>query len=404
MLVKIDRSALRGAALLALLASCNLVQRPLPVYDPATAGAARAETDATSPAPSDDSMGVSAWEEWRGARVRDRKGERVGTVADVRVDLASGAIVGVEIAAPDAAPLLVPFDAFDWSRSDLGAGEVALRHAFAEVPGSAPDVAWYAERERARLTGVVEEPTNGTADDDAAKDALMVRLRDADNLVHRVLLRPAFLSPRLANGFATGTELRVEGVQARDETGKLLVAASATWNGSTLRLRGADGAVLWDELDAGYADADAWMERGLARADGGEHEVIGWRFDREDGRVVGVTISFDHAPLVVPWDEIAWSDDRGTWTSPRQVAPEPSEGDDATGAGEAGATEDPAPSGAQPEDASAPAGDGGDVTTPEAAGDAGGDAPVDPPADHSGGDDPGDESGAAGPDGARGRR
>lgn len=379
MRVKLERTAPLGAAMLALVASCNLVQRPLPMYDPATAGSATARsTDAMGPDPSEDARGRTLWSEWRGADVVDREGAPVGEIADMRVDMETGAIAGITITTDGERALIVPFDDIDWARSDMGAERIALARTTAELPGSAPDVAWYAERERARLVGLVEAAPGAT--DTGRDDAVLVRLRDADNLVHRVLLRPVFLSPDADAWFPKGTELRVEGVQARDETGKLLVAASAMWDGRTLRLRGEDGAVRWSELVAPFGAAGSFVGRVVAR-DEAAYEVTDWRFDFVDGRIVEWVARRDGSERELLWEDVAWDGERGTWSPTEPVDDDATEvesgaTDDATtGDGSTDATDVPPTDGdagtdgvtapdAQPEDASAPV-DGDEPETPK---------------------------------------
>lgn len=312
---------LRRIALLAALASCgSTVSRefhPAPVPDAAprdpagdvsgpevaVQGEHRTDRSATR------LVGGSFW---IGGEVVDAEDEPLGTVLDVLLEPVTGRIVGLSVATEEDERLVVDHDSLDAERTDTRDGRIVLACTESELPGRGADRERFAHAERVRVSGEVTQLETRRG---GAGEALFVRLRDEKNLLHRVLVQPAFLLAASTAGLRVGVEASAEGVLTRDETAKLLVANRVEWGGSELRLRDDSGAVAWSELAVPFRSGAALARRTIEFADGSESTSDGWWFDRERGAIEFLRVEVDGELRAVPWSRLTWRPEGDSWST-----------------------------------------------------------------------------------------
>ncbi len=131
--------------------------------------------------------------------------------------------------------------------------------------------------------------------------SLVLKLRDDQNLLHRVLIEPALLVEKRLPVLEAGLRLRFEGLETRDGTGKLWVASAFGTDGPLLELRDASGRIRWSNL---AQSARALLGTSIHTADGAAVPVGGWFLDRTSGVLSHLRVEIEADLHALPWTEV----------------------------------------------------------------------------------------------------
>lgn len=132
----------------------------------------------------------------------------------------------------------------------------------------------------------------------------IVKLRDGDNLRHRVLIEPARVIRKSLPWLVPGKSLRVEGVETRDGIGKLLVAYELRQASETLSLRDERGVPLWDELATDFLSARELAQSTIRTVDGAIFPIEGWTLDGDLRSLRYLHIQVDGERRVLPFEDL----------------------------------------------------------------------------------------------------
>jgi hypothetical protein len=264
-----------------------------------------------------------------GAVVWDQSDCAIGAVDDLLLDLRTGAVVtchaaaAVGQAAPlSTGPLALPGSTLTWVAAESGlcvraGGQVpSIPHPPPPVPASHEEL--FAERAPQLLEGVITQIGPLAA----GSGLVVLRLREASNLLHRVLLCPAAFLQSAGMPLEEGAAVSVEGLATRDELGKLWIASRLRRGELDLRLRDAAGKPLWPESAiAASVPHDALPEPVLVRslvgasvrtADEQELPLRGFVLDPARGEVPFVRIAVDEAEHLLPISALG-AGPQGAW-------------------------------------------------------------------------------------------
>ncbi len=309
-----------GAAGLALLAtsSCAL-WNPAPERDRSGSlpeAAVDGAPQSISPGGSNVAPG-SAWppflrsEALLGIEVTDPDGVSVGAVSDLLLDPDSGNVVGVAaiLHQPDGVerPIVAAYGALTWAARGNSTTTLILTFTPDHLVQRA---SLFAGQD---LTKVAGEVTAIEFLDDEAGHAIVLKLHDQENLLHRVLLEPALLIRQLLPAVEVGQLLTAEGVLTRDASGKLLVASALSRGGETLNLRDPSGELRWSALTERSIPGDSLKGRTIITADGSTLEIRGWLLDRASGAAAFVRLDVDGVERALPWAELLRDGATGAW-------------------------------------------------------------------------------------------
>jgi PRC-barrel domain protein len=244
-----------------------------------------------------------------GASVVDADEARLGELTDLLVEPATGRLVGVviEMAAEpgDSEPRLFGYDFASWGADESGAPRLTIAASRAELAAELETDAGYAGlfdgQDALRVTGEVRtiEPAEG-----AGSGAVIVKLHDEENLLHRVLLEPAYLVIGPDAPLVEGGTLSAAGVVTRDTTGKLLVAKSMQLGDGDIELRDETGAVRWDALRERFRSTRALAEQQLVAADDTELKSTTLFVDWDRGVIEFVGLDVDGIEHAMPWSTV----------------------------------------------------------------------------------------------------
>lgn len=130
----------------------------------------------------------------------------------------------------------------------------------------------------------------------------VLKLRDGDNRLHRVLVPAVELVRRAVPSVRVNAEVRVRGPMTRDDAGSLLVAETVASDRQELKVREPSGEVSWETLFARAGDLGAPAT--VRSADGLELAVSGWIIDVETGNATWLRVELDGTLRLVPWNDL----------------------------------------------------------------------------------------------------
>lgn len=279
------------------------VGTPMEAAAPAPAGAPSSSTPARFVA------GVRVLD----AALVDAGGAPCGALLDLVLEQATGEVIGVvvELHGQDAGArrVIVDYGALAWRAN--GARLVAVLGD----AGGAPyleDVDFTELSDGGGVASVSGHITELQAVVGGAYSALVMKVRDGGNLLHRVLVEPANLVTRSLTRLTPGQPVGVEGFLTRDAKGKLLIAKTVSQDGVTLTLRDPSGAVLCDDLARRFRSARSIADIELTAADGERVPLDGWILDRSGGVVACLRVEIDGQLRALPWGDIE-RDAQGAW-------------------------------------------------------------------------------------------
>lgn len=251
-----------------------------------------------------------------GARVEDSRGFGSGTVEDALIEPATGTVVAVFAAVerPDGTRESMGFEYGSVVWPDAGSAGPAL---VLSLPLGELSSRPYADRFDAQeVWSVAGQVTEVAPYEASAFGALVLKLHDQDNLLHRVLVEPAHLVGSRVGAIGLGTTVSAEGVLTRDASGKLLVASALALGGEEVELRGPDGTIRWDVLAQGLLSARELEGRTIVAADGSAVTVTGWLLDRTTGVADGVLVDVDGTERSLPWRDLEQDPESQEWRVP----------------------------------------------------------------------------------------
>lgn len=311
--------------LILVASSCASSTRAL---DPAPAAPPSA-TSESSPAPVLRPARYQAANAVLDADFTDAGGVSLGTLEDLWVQAVSGEVAGV-VVAPLAdraeAPLVAAYDALVWKWNGA-ASPTPVAASAAEAFFETRDYSeLFADQE---LSGVEGEITQVDTLSVGGTRALVLKVRDEDNLLHRVFVEPAHLVSRLVAALEVGRPVRAEGVLTRDGSGKLLIASALGREERTLTIRGPAGAVRWDALAEPFQSARDLLGRSVRLTDGSDVAVLGWLLDWAAGTLAYLVVDVDGVERALPWSRVRragatleFQSDRPSLTALSVVTPE----------------------------------------------------------------------------------
>ncbi len=232
-----------------------------------------------------------------GAPVHDRENKPIGKIEDVLLDEASGRAVAILalFTAPEQAD--EPPEVRDYASLEV-TGQGLLRFA---GPAASP-VASYSElfdgQEVASVQGEIQETE---ALGSGLARALVLKVRDEENLLHRVLVEVSQLVLRKLPDLKVGEAVRFEGVETRDEKGKLWIASALAQKELALQLRDPSGRILWTNL---LQSARALLSLPVLTVDGATVPIRGWVLDRKSGAVSHLRLEIELEEHALPWSEV----------------------------------------------------------------------------------------------------
>ena len=240
-----------------------------------------------------------------GAPVADERRKPMGTIADFLIEPVTGEVVGVAVslrpAGSSRGEAILEYGSIDWT---AGAHAAPVPNFDGRAGDLAPDRAAYSElfggRATSSVTGVIADDGHARA---GAGAPLILKIRDDENLLLRVLVDPGHLVARCLS-LSPGQSVKAEGVLTRDATGKLLVASSLEQDGAKLVFRDASGAILWDALAERFQTARALRGGSVLAADGSPLSITGWVLDLALGQVRYLVVRGDGVDRVVGWNEV----------------------------------------------------------------------------------------------------
>ena len=241
-------------------------------------------------------------------------GKHYGRVQDVLLEPESGAVVGVLVARTlsdnDPVQTVLQLKALSFSSEGSEPPVIALREAQTESSLNSLDYSDLVESYG--LTDIGGDIVDVAALESDPSGAIILKIRDESNLLHRVLIEPGVLVMHFADDWKAGGSVRVNGVLTRDKVGKLLVANSVTRNGEVLQLRDEAGSVLWDELAIPFQSARGLKDHAIVTSDGTEHAVTNWLLNRKLGRVSHLCLNVRGKARILKWDAV--QRDGSTWS------------------------------------------------------------------------------------------
>jgi len=228
------------------------------------------------------------------------------TVGDVLIDRVTGRIAAVLVHDGAGITRSLPLAAVHWTSAgaDLPPPPRGGRsRAWSDLPNL------FHGQEPSRAEGTITE----IGVDEG--DAIIVKVHDASNLIHRVLVEPANLVLPCLPRPELRQDLAVEGVLTRDDKGKLLIACSLQQGDALLSLRDSSGQLEWQQLSERFQSARELAGRIARTADGEQFPVRDWVLDRAQGRVTCLCVEVDGVVRAVPWDGFA-NEGAGPWQLP----------------------------------------------------------------------------------------
>lgn len=256
-----------------------------------------------------------------GAPVEDSGGVRVGAVEDVLIEPATGEVVAVlaalRLADGRREATVLEYAAVDWPASESEGARVVLDCALDELSRDLGYAGLFDGQEVSDVKGEVTEVVDRPA---SARSALILKVHDQDNLLHRVLVEPARLVRRRSSLVEPGSAMTAEGVLTRDDSGKLLVASAIGRDGERLELRDSSGAILWGALTQGFLSARSLPEQPLVAADGSPAPITGWLLDRTRGVAEYACVEVDGVERALPWAELERDVGSRAWAVARDRA------------------------------------------------------------------------------------
>lgn len=254
---------------------------------------------------------LQAGESLLGVAVEDADGLWVGTIEDVLFEPSTGKIFGLvaSIALPEGRTLtrILEYASVAWTSE----GPVfALGCPRSELARSDDHAGVFYGQGSSVVAGEITDIESLHA---RATRAVILKIRDQGNILHRVLVEPAELVARTFAPLNLGQNVQAEGVLTRDSTGKLLVASVLAQDGKRLSLRDSSGAIAWETLLRDLPSAREVDDRIIRSKDGSSLNVRGLVLDRVLGAIVSVHVVVEGVERVLPWAEVERGAG-GVWT------------------------------------------------------------------------------------------
>jgi len=241
-----------------------------------------------------------------GIEVCDGADCSVGVLSDLVMDLDSGAIVSALVArageaGPDQASIPILGSDLRWLTSPD-----VLRAQVAKIPAApvVPQVE-YAELFRERQPSTLQGEITDMAPEKDASMQVLLKLREENNLHHRVYVGSARYL--LTNGIEleVGQKVTLEGLPTRDDKGKIWVCSAVAYDDKSLKLRDADGVPLWTPAETIPGVSLLSLQRKPAStADGAEVMIRSFVFDTYSATVPFVTVTIDSTDHLLPLEEL----------------------------------------------------------------------------------------------------
>ena len=236
------------------------------------------------------------------AALTDSEGSPLGTLEDLWIVATSGDVAGVVVAPPaerEEATIVAAYGALTWERD--GAASLAPGTVAAEFFETRDYSELFVDQEVSAVDGEITQIDSLAI---GGSQAFILKVRDEDNLLHRVFVEPAHLVARIVTTLEAGGSVQAEGVLTRDGTGKLLIAAALGRGERTLTFRGPGGAIRWDALAEPFQSARDLLGRSVRLTDGSEVPIHGWLLDWASGRVVFLVVDVDGVERALPWSRV----------------------------------------------------------------------------------------------------
>lgn len=240
-----------------------------------------------------------------GAPIDDVEGQHVGSLRDLLIEPSTGRLVGMLIAldaeGEDPVVRVLDFNTLTFGFDESATPRLMLDCSAAELESGSEYSKLFDGRESSSVSGEVQASDSIQALDNGA---LVIKLRDSENLLHRVLLEPGYLAVGSDDPLKPGSKFTAVGVMTRDGSGKLLVAKSVDRGGSKLELRDEQGVVLWDELQQKFRSGRALAEQPIVSSDSASIAQNGLLVDWERAVVVYFSVMVDDEERALPWNSV----------------------------------------------------------------------------------------------------
>lgn len=234
----------------------------------------------------------------------DSEGAPLGTLEDLWIVATSGDVAGVVVAPPadrEEATIVAAYGALTWKRDGAAALAPVTASAAAEFFETRDYSELFVDQAASAVDGEITQIDSLAI---GASQAFILKVRDEDNLLHRVFVEPAHLVARIVTALEVGGSVQAEGVLTRDGTGKLLIAGALGRGERTLTFRGPGGAIRWDALAEPFQSARDLLGRSVRLTDGTEVPIHGWLLDWASGRVVFLVVDVDGVERALPWSRV----------------------------------------------------------------------------------------------------
>jgi hypothetical protein len=134
--------------------------------------------------------------------------------------------------------------------------------------------------------------------------AVILKVHDAKNLLRRVRLSSFGVLADCLPGLRVGSDLRLEALPTRDDSGKLWIATRIEREGVSLLLLGRDGNLLGQSLAGRWPSARAMASVKLRSTDAGPVALQGWLLDWQASRAVALLVTIDGLLRSLPWADV----------------------------------------------------------------------------------------------------
>ena len=256
--------------------------------DPGTEVAASEQAQAPAPGFSDTEL--------QNAQIFSEADAPLGTLQNLILDPRDGDVVGAVLLPPEPDAKRRFLSTRDLLRRTAGGGLVLSASGAATV-----DVAELFAAEdivpiRGEVTSLERKGPEGSA---------LLKVRDAENLLHRIRVAAPDLVLAQLPGFTVGSEIEAEGAATRDAEGKVWIAANLKLGNQAVQIRDASGALLWKELSAKMLPARDLLGKEVFHGQA-KHAIAGWTLSADGAHVATFTLRAEGGALVpVAWAEVS---------------------------------------------------------------------------------------------------